>query len=198
MLLGLSLFYVGAVLILNGLWMLGRISDREITVINLFTGGLNLLVSLKLTLGEGADAASIKAGAFSLLFALTYLWVAFNRLTGADGRGLGWFSLFVAITAVPIAIDTLSVASTPWSWWFGLSWAAWALLWLLFFLVLVLNKPLTRLTAGMAIAQGILTGWLPGYLLLTGAIAYGHTDSSACGWIEATGSRQGPAHKKKT
>ena len=126
MLLGLSLFYVGAVLILNGLWMLGRISDREITVINLFTGGLNLLVSLKLTLGEGADAASIKAGAFSLLFALTYLWVAFNRLTGADGRGLGWFSLFVAITAVPIAIDTLSVASTPWSWWFGLSWAAWA------------------------------------------------------------------------
>ncbi|HQZ02236.1 MAG TPA: AmiS/UreI family transporter [Thauera sp.] len=171
MLLGLSLFYVGAVLILNGLWMLGRISDREITVINLFTGGLNLLVSLKLTLGEGADAASIKAGAFSLLFALTYLWVAFNRLTGADGRGLGWFSLFVAITAVPIAIDTLSVASTPWSWWFGLSWAAWALLWLLFFLVLVLNKPLTRLTAGMAIAQGILTGWLPGYLLLTGAIA---------------------------
>jgi len=171
MLLGLSLFYVGAVLVLNGLWMLGRISDREITVINLFTGGLNLLVSLKLTLGEGADAASIKAGAFSLLFALTYLWVAFNRLTGADGRGLGWFSLFVAITAVPIAIDTLSVASTPWSWWFGLSWAAWALLWLLFFLVLVLNKPLTRLTAGMAIAQGILTGWLPGYLLLTGAIA---------------------------
>ncbi len=171
MLLGLSLFYVGAVLILNGLWMLGRISDREITVINLFTGGLNLLVSLKLTLGEGADAASIKAGAFSLLFALTYLWVAFNRLTGADGRGLGWFSLFVAITAVPIAIDTLSAASTPWSWWFGLSWAAWALLWLLFFLVLVLNKPLTRLTAGMAIAQGVLTGWLPGYLLLTGAIA---------------------------
>ena len=40
MLLGLSLFYVGAVLILNGLWMLGRIGDREIAVINLFTGGL--------------------------------------------------------------------------------------------------------------------------------------------------------------
>ena len=28
MLLGLALFYVGAVLILNGLWMLGRIGDR--------------------------------------------------------------------------------------------------------------------------------------------------------------------------
>ena len=81
MLLGLSLFYVGAVLILNGLWMLGRIGDREIAVINLLTGGLTLLVSLKLAFGDGADAASIKAAALSLLFSFTYLWVAFNRLS---------------------------------------------------------------------------------------------------------------------
>ena len=33
---GLSLFYVGAVLCLNGLWMLGRIEDREIWIINIF------------------------------------------------------------------------------------------------------------------------------------------------------------------
>ena len=129
MLLGLSLFYVGAVLILNGLWMLGRIGDREIPVINLFTGGLSLLVSLKLAFGDGADAASVKAAAFSLLFALTYLWVAYNRLREADGRGLGWFSLFVAITAVPVAIDTLRLAGSTWELWLGLSWAwkAWTL-----------------------------------------------------------------------
>lgn len=170
MLLGLSLFYVGAVLILNGLWMLGRIGDREISIINVFTGGLTLLVALKLAFGEGADGASIKAAALSLLFSFTYLWVAFNRFTGADGRGLGWFSLFVAITAVPVAIDTLSVASSTWDWWLGLSWAAWAVLWLLFFLMLALHKPITRLTAGVAIGQGIFTGWLPGYLLLSGAL----------------------------
>ena len=170
MLLGLSLFYVGAVLILNGLGVLGRIGDREISIINLFTGGLTLLVSLKLAFGENADGASIKAAAFSLLFSFTYLWVAFNRFTGADGRGLGWFSLFVAITAVPVAVDTLRIASTPWDWWLGLSWAAWALLWLLFFLLLALQKPISRMTAGVAIGQGIVTGWLPGYLLLTGAL----------------------------
>lgn len=170
MLLGLSLFYVGAVLILNGLWMLGRIADREITIINLFTGGLTLLISLKLALGEGADAASIKAAALSLLFSFTYLWVAFNRLTGADGRGLGWFSLFVAITAIPVAIDSLRMASATWDWWLGLSWAAWAVLWLLFFVLLALQKPIARLTASVAISQGIFTGWLPGYLLLTGAL----------------------------
>ena len=111
MLLGLSLFYVGAVLILNGLWMLGRIGDREIAVINLFTGGLTLLVCLRLALGADADAASIRGAAFSLLFSFTYLWVAWNRLTGADGRGLGWFSLFVAATAVPAASENHSSAA---------------------------------------------------------------------------------------
>ena len=170
MLLGLALFYVGAVLILNGLWMLGRIGDREISVINLFAGGLTLLVSLKLAFGEGADATSIKAAALSLLFSFTYLWVAINRHNGADGRGLGWFSLFVAITAVPVAADSLRLANSAGEWWLGLSWAAWAGLWLLFFLVLALRKPLARFTACMAIGQGIVTGWLPGYLLLTGAL----------------------------
>ena len=120
MLLGLSLFYVGAVLILNGLWMLGRIGDREIAVINLFTGGLTLLVSLKLAFGDGADAASIKGAALSLLFSFTYLWVAFNRLTGADGRGL--------------------------------------------------QRPIARLTATLAIGQGVLNGWLPGNQLQTGVL----------------------------
>lgn len=171
MLLGLSLFYVGAVLILNGLWMLGRISDREIAVINIFTGGLTLLVSLKLAFGDGADAMSIKAAALSLLFSFTYLWVAYNRLCGADGRGLGWFSLFVAVTAVPVAVETLSAATSLWDLWFGLSWAAWAGLWLLFFLLLAQGRPIARLTAGVAIGQGVLTGWLPGYLLLSGVIA---------------------------
>lgn len=170
MLLGLALFYVGAVLILNGLWMLGRIGDREIPVINLFAGGISLLVALKLAFGDGADLASVKAAALSLLFSFTYLWVAINRYSGADGRGLGWFSLFVAITAVPVAADALRIASTPGEWWLGLSWVAWSVLWLMFFLMLARHQPIVRLTAFTAIGQGVLTGWIPGYLLLVGAI----------------------------
>ncbi len=171
MLTGLVLFYVGAVLIINGLWMLGRLHDREVWVINLLVGVVTLLVALKYALGPGADAASIKAAALSLLFSFTYLWVAINRLTGADGRGLGWFSLFVAISAVPVAVDTLQGAVSTGDVWLGLSWAAWAVLWLLYFLLLALQKPVARLTACVAIASGVLTGWLPGYLLLTGAMA---------------------------
>ena len=171
MLLGLVLFYVGAVLILNGLWMLELIGEREIWVINVFVGGISLLVALRLALGADADTASVKTATFSMLFSLTYLWVAANRFSGSDGRGLGWFSLFVAITAVPLAASTLQGAVSTWDIWSGLSWAAWAGLWLLFFLQLVLHKRVTRLTAWVAIGEGVLTGWLPGYLLLTGAFS---------------------------
>ena len=167
---GLVLFYVGAVLILNGLWMLGRIDDREIPVINLFAGGVSLLVALKLAFGASADAASVRTAAFSLLFAFTYLWVAFNRYNGSDGRGLGWFSLFVALTALPVAVDALQQANSLWGYWQAVSWAAWAVLWFMFFQLLARGKPVGRLTAGLAIVEGVLTGWVPGYLLLTGVI----------------------------
>lgn len=169
--LGLVLLYVGAVLCLNGLWLLGRIGDNEIAVIDIFVGGITLLVSLYLAFGPGSDADSIRAAALTLLFTFTYFWVAINRYNGADGRGLGWFCLFVAITAVPVALQTLGAATTTWGIWFGLCWAAWAVLWFLFFLLLVAQKPIAKLVGGVTVAQGVLTGWLPGYLLLNGYLA---------------------------
>ena len=149
--LGVSLFYVGAVLCLNGLWMRGHIADREIWVINVFVGLVSLAIGLFSIFGPGADAHSIQGGALTLLFAFTYLWVAANRFSGADGRGLGWFSLFVAITAVPVALDTLAGARSLLDWWMG-------------------GRDIGRFTGAMCIAQGVLTGWLPGYLLLSGRL----------------------------
>lgn len=168
MLLGLALLYVGAVLFLNGLWLIGRIDDREIAVINVFVGGLTLLVALYSAFGPGADAASIKGGALTLLFTFTYLWIAYNRFNDVDGRGLGWFSLFVAITVAPVAFDTLRTAHTTWDVWFGLCWAAWAVLWFMFFLLLAIGRPIGRVTGHVTWIVGILTGWLPGFLLLEG------------------------------
>lgn len=170
MLLGLSLLYVGAVLFLNGLWLLGRIGDKEIWIINAFSGGITLLVSLKLAFASDANAASIKAAALTLLFTFTYFWVAMNRYNQADGRGLGWFSLFVSITAIPVAIETLIQANTLWGTWFGLCWVAWAALWFLFFVLLALQKPIGRVTGWLTMLEGIFTGWLPGYLLLAGIL----------------------------
>jgi hypothetical protein len=170
MLLGLALFYVGAVLCLNGLWLLEQIGDNEIAVIDVFVGGVTLLIALYLAFGPGADLGSVRAAALTLLFTFTYLWVAINRYNGADGRGLGWFCLFVAVTAVPVTIDTLQGAKSTWDMWFGLSWGAWGILWFMFFLLLVLKKPIAKFTGAVTVLQGIFTGWLPGYLLLNGVL----------------------------
>jgi len=171
MLLGLSLFYVGAVLFLNGLWLLGRIEDREIWVINLFSGTVTLLVSLHMAFSGSADLASIKGAAMTLLFSFTYFWVALNRFNGADGRGLGWFSLFVAISVMAVAFGTLRDAVSTWDVWFGLSWAAWSVLWLMFFVLLALQRPIARATGMVAVVLGITTCWIPGYLLLDGVLS---------------------------
>jgi hypothetical protein len=168
LMLGLVLFYVGAVLSLNGLWLMGHIGDKEIAVIDIFVGGITLLASLYMAFGPGADAGSIKAAALTLLFTFTYFWVAMNRYNGADGRGLGWFSLFVAITAVPVTIQTLQGAQSTWDVWFGLNWGAWGVLWLLYFVLLVMKKPIAKFVGALTLAEGILTGWIPGLLLLNG------------------------------
>jgi hypothetical protein len=172
MLLGLALLYVGAVLFLNGLWLLGKIGDNEIGVIDVFVGTITGLIALFLAFGPAADAASIKAAALTLLFTFTYFWVAWNRWNKeADGRGLGWFCLFVAITTIPVFLQTFATATTTWDIWFGIAWLSWGVLWFLFFLILALGRTnLTKMTGAICALQGIYTGWIPGYLLLNGSM----------------------------
>jgi hypothetical protein len=170
MLLGFALLYVGAVLFLNGIWLLGRIDDKEIVVINVVSGVVTLCVALYWAFGAGADGASIRAAALTILFTTTYLWVAYNRVVAVDGRGLGWFSLFVAITVVPVAIQGLSSAQTVTEIWLGLNWVIWAVLWFMYFLLLALQRPILKPTALFTLMAGIVTGWLPGFLLLEGAL----------------------------
>ncbi|HMQ94918.1 MAG TPA: AmiS/UreI family transporter [Amaricoccus sp.] len=168
MLLGLVLLYVGAVLFLNGIWMLGRIGDREIVVINVVTGVVATSVAVALAFGAGADAGSIREAALTLLFATTYFWVAHNRLSDVDGRGLGWFSLFVAVTVVPVTVEAAVTARGLTGAWLAFNWACWAVLWFMYFLLLARQRPILRATAWVTLLSGIVNGWIPGYLLLEG------------------------------
>jgi len=167
--LGLVLLYVGAVLFINGLTMLDKIAPSESAVMNVLAGALALFVSLH-QIASG-DASGTRVGAFGLLFAFTYLWVAYASVTGQDRRGLGWFSLFVAITAGLIAADSFAEARTAAQYWAAASWGAWAVLWSCYFVIGSLHRSgWTRPVAWLTIAQGVVTAWLPGYLMLSGRL----------------------------
>lgn len=159
--LGVALLYVGAVLFVNGVSLLGKIDAKAAAVMNIFTGGLTLILNI-VVLAKATDITVFYAGATGLLFSFTYLYVAATNIFGLDGRGLGWYCLFVAITAVPSSY--LSFIANDFR--FGIIWLVWAFLWFLFFLLTALQKPILKFTAWVTILVGIVTCWIPGYLIL--------------------------------
>jgi putative amide transporter protein len=151
------------------------IQNREIAVLNIFTGfvGVVAAVTLLVTGNRAGDLASVRAGGYILLFAFTYLWVSANQYLNAGGRAFGWYCLFVAITAIPAGIYTLQAAdgNTALTW-LGINWFAWAVLWALFWALLVLQLPIARLTGWLAILEGIGTAWILAILVLEGELAF--------------------------
>src|SRR5690349_6749777 len=154
--LGVVLLYVGVVLIVNGIWLVGQaraaaiasrapametagvrstvggpsvyageaaagqelggetvalppdrgeahplfIQNREIAILNIFTGFIGVVIAATFIIVgyvpstslipavAAAGNASIRTGGAVLLFAFTYLWVAYNQYANAGGRGL--------------------------------------------------------------------------------------------------------------
>jgi hypothetical protein len=195
MLLGVVLLYVGAVLVVNGIWLIGQaraaaageagaaaaeahptfIQNREIAVLNLFTGfvGVVAAVTLMIQGNRDEDLGAIRAAGYILLFAFTYLWVAANNFLNAGGRAFGWYCLFVAITAIPAGIWSFANADgNDASIYLGFCWFAWAALWFLFFLLLALDRPIARLAGILAVLEGIGTAWVFGILLLEDQLAF--------------------------
>jgi putative amide transporter protein len=217
MLLAVVLLYVGAVLGVNGIWLVGQaraatvesvpareggaaepipagaaavrgadtaspakrspllLEGREVAVINIFTGFVGVVVASIYLIQSAVqnDLASARGGGFILLFAFTYLWVAFNQVISGSGRAFGWYCLFVAITAIPAGIYTLQTAGgNPADVWLGLNWFAWAILWALFFVLLALERPIGLITGWVTIIEGIVTAWALGFAVLIGALAF--------------------------
>ncbi|MFL6027917.1 MAG: AmiS/UreI family transporter [Friedmanniella sp.] len=163
-----GLLYVGAVLAVNGLMLLGYVEARSAAPLNLFVGALQVVTPTYLIFTAGGDEATILAASGLYLFGFTYLYVGINLLAGLDGTGLGWFSGFVALAAVVYAgLNFFYV--TPRDPAFGVIWLYWAVLWGLFLLTLGLRREeFTRYTGGVALVAGIVTAAIPAFLLLTG------------------------------
>ncbi len=160
-----GLLYVGAVLILNGLMLLGIVDGRAAAPLNFFVGGLQVITPTYLIFTANGDQNTILAASGLYLFGFTYLYVGFNLLADLDGTGLGWFSAFVACCALVYAglnFGRFDDAA------FGVIWLYWAILWTLFWIVLGLKREeWTRFTGLVAIVAGVFTGAVPAFMLLT-------------------------------
>lgn len=161
---GVGLFYVGAVLVINGLMLLGRITPQAAAPLNYFVGSLQVLTPTLVIVQSGGDPAVVFGASGLYLFGFTYLWVAINANAGWDGAGLGWFSLFVAIAAIGYSWHAFAVEADPA---FGVIWGLWAVLWFLFFLLLGLDLGSLAPAAGVvALVEGLLTAAVPAFLIL--------------------------------
>jgi hypothetical protein len=156
------------------------IQNREVAILNIFTGFIGLAIAVTFIIDgnlariPAVGLVSIRNGGAILLFAFTYLWVAYNQYANAGGRGLGWYSAFVAVTAIVFGVYT--VQNTPDSntadLWLAANWFAWAILWAMFFALLTLELPIARMTGWAAILIGIGTSWALAIALLWGKLAF--------------------------
>ena len=159
-----GLFYVGAVLFLNGVMLLGRISPTAAAPLNFFVGALQVLTPTVLIVQSGGDPTVIFGASGLYLFGFTYLWVGINAATGWDGAGLGWFSLFVALAAIGYAWHAFTVEQDPA---FGAIWSLWAVLWFSFFLLLGLGRGALGPAVGViALVEGVITAAVPAFLIV--------------------------------
>jgi hypothetical protein len=158
--LGCSLLYVGFVLFINALWLLGTLEDKHVIPMNLFTGVLVFAGVMRTVVWEGSQITPYFYAMQSLLFAFTYLWVAINATWNLDSKGLGWYSLLVACVALPTAFTVFPDTGM------FILWLMWATLWFMFFLLLGLGKNIAKATGIWAMINGIATGG-SGYFILT-------------------------------
>lgn len=157
--LGCALVYVGFVLLINGIWLLGILEDKHVIPMNIFTGILIFAGVMRTVVWQGQEITPYFYAMQSLLFAFTYLWVAINVTWNLDGKGLGWYCLLVAIIATPTAFTTFPDMGL------FILWLMWASLWFMFFLLLGLGKNIAKVTGIWTVVNAIVTG-VAGYLIL--------------------------------
>ncbi|MGN0143695.1 MAG: AmiS/UreI family transporter [Clostridium sp.] len=156
--LGIVLLYVGIVLINNGISRLYNIDEKSSAVMNLFTGSLAVIIDTVAVIQEEYYAVGT-----GLLFGFTYLFIAINSIFNLDKRPYAWYSLFVAINTIPCAYISLT---QDLDWRMSIIWILWGILWLTAFIEIILKKDLGKFVPYLAIFEGIITAWIPGFLML--------------------------------
>lgn len=167
----LAFFFVGSVLLLNGLVILGRVDARSAAPLNILIGAIVTGVAIRTAVqaGDLSDPQafdSVTRSAGSMLFGLTYLYVGIGNFANLSGRGLGWYcgwatgvSLFVGLVHY-LRLDDPRM---------GMLWVVWAFLFAAFFVTAGLGRRRYESATGwFTVLAACLTITVPGGLMLLG------------------------------
>ncbi|MFI7493667.1 AmiS/UreI family transporter [Kocuria sp. M4R2S49] len=161
-----GLLYVGAVLFVNGMMLLGYVSGPGAAPLNVFVGVLQVVVPTLLIVSAGGDGTRVAEAAGLYFFGFTYLWLGVNLITGWPHHGLGWFSLVVAVSGIGFAAHSWVALNDGV---LAVQWLMWAILWSAFFVLLARDRTELAPAVGvLAIGNALLTTGLPGFLILSG------------------------------
>lgn len=160
-----GLLYVGGVLFLNSIMLLGRVEGKSAGIFNLFVGVLQVITPLYLIFQAKGDTAAILGASGIFLFGFTYLYVGITNLCKLDTTGVGWYSLWVAILAIGYSLVNFFYFGDIK---FGIIWLMWSFLWTLFFILLGLKRDIGRYTGFVTLIQSWITATIPAFLSLVG------------------------------
>jgi hypothetical protein len=123
-----ALLMTGAVLLMNGLVLLGVAEARSVAVINIW-GGLLQTVAPFVLLAQAHTTLQALAVGPPFLFGLTFLWVGVTTLMDCPQVGIGWYCAWVVpMTMVFAGVSYWTFNDTK----FALVWLNYGLLWGLF------------------------------------------------------------------
>ena len=167
--LGVVLLYVAIVLISNGIARLCKIDSKSQSIMNLFTGGLSVICNvIVIVFGEISGSTSeFYAAATGLLFGFTYLYIALNGIFNLDQRLYGWYSLFVAVNSIPAGILCF-LDGGFFNICMAIIWWLWGVLWLTGWIETVAKKNLGKFVGYLSVFEGIVTAWIPGFMIIAG------------------------------
>lgn len=155
---GIAFFFVGAVLFVTAIMMMGKADAKSVGIFHGLVGILLFGMVMKSFFVPPHDYFT---ATILLLFIFTYIPVCASFTFGHDSKALGWYCLIVAVTTIPVGLHIFGVAykTSILLWIYGG-------LWFCFFLLMGLEKTkLAKFVSYYTMVVAILA-MVPGYLMI--------------------------------
>ena len=159
-LLALSLLFVGATLVTNGICRICKIDAKSTSALNLITGFVLVSGNL-IALTKAAEIVDYINVASGFLFGFTYIFIFANNAFSLDLRPFGLYSFFATIYAVTMGIVSTCGGDAK----FAFLWFAWAVLWFSGTAEINFNWKISKIAPYIVIAVGIFAAFIPAMMM---------------------------------